>query len=81
VSVLRFEEVVKQYADVDEVVRAVDRVSFSIEPGEVLALYGPSAIADRVCGLRDGKLLLGESAIELSQSPLLTPRTHLTQGG
>lgn len=42
VSILRYDEVVKQYADVDEVVRAVDHVSFAIEPGEVLALYGPS---------------------------------------
>lgn len=42
VSILRYEGVVKQYADVDEVVCAVDDVSVSIEPGEVFALYGPS---------------------------------------
>jgi ABC-type lipoprotein export system ATPase subunit len=42
VSVLQFERVVKRYADVEEVVCAVDRVSVSIEAGEMLALYGPS---------------------------------------
>jgi putative ABC transport system ATP-binding protein len=42
VSILRYEGVVKQYADVDEVVCAVDDVSVSIEPGEIFALYGPS---------------------------------------
>ncbi len=41
-SVLRFEGVVKRYTDVEEVVRAVDRVSVSIDAGEMLALYGPS---------------------------------------
>lgn len=40
-----------------------------------------AAIADRVCGLRDGKLLQGEAATELSQSPVLTPRTRLAEGG
>jgi putative ABC transport system ATP-binding protein len=42
VSVLQLEGVVKRYTDVEEVVRAVDRVSVSIEAGEMLALYGPS---------------------------------------
>jgi putative ABC transport system ATP-binding protein len=41
-SVLELEGVVKQYADVDEVVRAVDDVTLAIEPGSVFALYGPS---------------------------------------
>jgi putative ABC transport system ATP-binding protein len=42
VSILRYEKVVKKYSDVDDVVCAVDDVSFTVEPGEVLALYGPS---------------------------------------
>lgn len=42
VSVLEFQGVVKHYADVDEVVRAVDDVTFSIKPGEMVALNGPS---------------------------------------
>ena len=42
VSVLELEQVVKRYADVEEVVRAVDGVSLSIEPGQMFALYGPS---------------------------------------
>lgn len=41
-SILELERVVKHYADVDEVVRAVDGVTLAIEPGQVHALYGPS---------------------------------------
>lgn len=41
-SVLQLERVVKRYADVDEVVNAVDGVSITIERGEMVALYGPS---------------------------------------
>jgi ABC-type lipoprotein export system ATPase subunit len=39
-----------------------------------------AAVADRVCGLRDGKLLQGESATELSQSPIPLSPTRLAQG-
>jgi putative ABC transport system ATP-binding protein len=41
-SVLDLERVAKRYEEVDDVVRAVDGVSLTIEAGEMIALYGPS---------------------------------------
>jgi putative ABC transport system ATP-binding protein len=41
-SALELREVVKHYAAGEEVVRAVDGVSLTVAPGEVVALYGPS---------------------------------------
>ena len=41
-SGLELRGVVKRYASGDELVRAVDGVTLSVERGEVLALYGPS---------------------------------------
>jgi putative ABC transport system ATP-binding protein len=41
-TVLELETVAKHYADVDDVVRAVDDVTLAIAPGEVFAIYGPS---------------------------------------
>ncbi|MGB2712279.1 MAG: ABC transporter ATP-binding protein [Conexibacter sp.] len=41
-SALELSEVVKHYRSGDEVVRAVDGVTLTIAPGEILALYGPS---------------------------------------
>jgi putative ABC transport system ATP-binding protein len=42
VSGLELRDVVKHYAAGGEVVRAVDGVSLTVAPGEVVALYGPS---------------------------------------
>jgi putative ABC transport system ATP-binding protein len=42
VSALELREVVKHYPLGQEVVRAVDRVSLTVAPGEFVALYGPS---------------------------------------
>jgi putative ABC transport system ATP-binding protein len=42
VAVLELREAVKHYRSGGEVVRAVDGVSLTVGPGEVVALYGPS---------------------------------------
>ncbi len=39
---LQLRDVVKHYSSGDEVVRAVDGVSLTVERGEIVALYGPS---------------------------------------
>ncbi|HEV7771736.1 MAG TPA: ABC transporter ATP-binding protein [Conexibacter sp.] len=41
-SGLELRDVVKHYASGDETVRAVDGVTLTVTPGEVVALYGPS---------------------------------------
>jgi putative ABC transport system ATP-binding protein len=41
-KVLELERVVKRYLDADEIVRAVDDVTVTLEAGQVLAVYGPS---------------------------------------
>jgi putative ABC transport system ATP-binding protein len=42
VSALQLRNVVKHYQSIGETVRAVDGVSLTVSPGELVALYGPS---------------------------------------
>jgi putative ABC transport system ATP-binding protein len=42
VSTLELQRVVKHYAGPSEVVRAIDGVSLTVAPGEIIALFGPS---------------------------------------
>lgn len=41
-STLELQRVVKHYAGPSEVVRAIDDVSLTVAPGEIIALFGPS---------------------------------------
>jgi len=41
-TVLELDNVVKHYEAGDETVRAIDGVSLTVEPGQLVALYGPS---------------------------------------
>jgi putative ABC transport system ATP-binding protein len=41
-AALELRDVTKHYAGEGEVVRAVDGVSLTVPPGELVALYGPS---------------------------------------
>jgi NitT/TauT family transport system ATP-binding protein len=41
-AVLEVHDIVKRFGDGDETITAVDRVSFDVAPGEVLAIIGPS---------------------------------------
>ncbi len=41
-SALQLRDVVKHYPSGDDIIRAVDGVSLTVSPGELVALYGPS---------------------------------------
>jgi putative ABC transport system ATP-binding protein len=60
-GILELDRVVKQYADVDEVVRAVDQVTLAIERGQVFALHGPSGSGKTTLLLLAAALLAPDS--------------------
>jgi putative ABC transport system ATP-binding protein len=66
-----------------EILCLLNEIAREQQAAVLLVTHDPqaAAIADRVCGLRDGKLLQGESATELSQAPLLSPPARLARGG
>jgi hypothetical protein len=58
--VLELRDLVKHYPAVGgESVRAVDGVSLRVEPGEIVALYGPAARARRRCCSRSRRCSSG----------------------
>jgi putative ABC transport system ATP-binding protein len=61
VSILELDRVVKEYPDVDELVRAVDGVTLSIERGQVVALRGPSGSGKTTLLLLAAALLAPDS--------------------
>jgi putative ABC transport system ATP-binding protein len=62
-SVLELEGVDKHYTDADELVRAVDDVTLTIEAGRVYALYGPSGSGKTTLLLLAAGLLLPDRGI------------------
>lgn len=65
-----------------EILRLLADIAHEQQVAVLLVTHDPqaAAIADRVYGLRDGKLLQGESAKELSESPVSAPPARLTGG-
>ena len=62
-SVLELEQVVKHYADLSEVVRAVDDVTLSVGAGEMTALYGPSGSGKSTLLLLAAALLAPDAGV------------------
>ena len=60
-SALELERVCKRYSDAGEVVRALEDVTLSVEPGEIAVLYGPSGSGKTTMLLIAGGLLAPDS--------------------
>jgi putative ABC transport system ATP-binding protein len=65
-----------------EILRLLGDIAHEQQAAVLLVTHDPqaAAIADRTYGLRDGKLLQGESVMELSESPALAPQARLARG-
>jgi putative ABC transport system ATP-binding protein len=71
VTDLTLSEVVKHYPGGDEVVRAVDGVSLTVERGQLVALYGPSGSGKTTLLMMAGGLLSADSGtIEFAGSDI-----------
>jgi putative ABC transport system ATP-binding protein len=62
-STLELERVGKRYADAEEVIRALDCVTFAVEPGEIAILYGPSGSGKTTLLLIAGGLLAPDDGV------------------
>jgi putative ABC transport system ATP-binding protein len=60
-ALLELDRVVKRFTDAGDVVRAVDDVTFALEPGQLVALCGPSGSGKTTLLLMAGGLLMPDT--------------------